>query len=141
MKRISNCYFAIAFGVVTLVSGFFFAPTAWAGATCFAPWGGAVPDGSSVVAYEEERATGGRQCRWEYRYCTNGFLSGFYRYQNCVVDWDCYDIYLGRIYNGGSIVAYRNSVESGGRQCESEVRYCRQSFLSGSFTNRSCTQF
>lgn len=112
-----------------------------ANATCVAPWGMPVGEGQFVVAYYEDRATGGRRCQSEMRFCNNGFLSGFYRYQSCTEDFGCNEFPWGYIPHLGSVTAYRNSIESGGRQCESEIRYCSYGRLSGWFANQSCTAF
>lgn len=109
--------------------------------TCVAPWGMPVAEGQFVVAYYEDRATGGRRCQSEMRFCNNGFLSGFYRYQSCTEDLGCNEFPWGYIPHLSSVTAYRNSIESGGRRCESEIRYCSYGRLSGWFTNQTCTAF
>lgn len=109
---------------------------------CPAPWGfPPVADGQWVTAYYEERPTGGRRCQSEMRFCNNGFLSGSYRYQRCQEDFSCNEYPFGTIPHMGSVIAFRNSMESGGRRCEQEVRYCQYGRLSGSFMNRHCSQF
>lgn len=109
---------------------------------CPAPWGfPPVAEGQWVTAYYEERPTGGRRCQSEMRFCNNGFLSGSYRYQRCNEDFSCNEYPFGTIPHLGSVIAFRNSMESGGRRCEQEVRYCQYGRLSGSFMNRHCSQF
>ena len=110
-------------------------------ADCYPPWGGMpVQEGQWITAYQEERPTGGRRCQSEMRFCNGGFLSGMYRFQRCQEDFGC-DVYpWGYIYNGGSVTAYRNSLETGGRKCEKEIRTCSYGRLSGWFTNRNCSE-
>jgi hypothetical protein len=115
-----------------------FSIQAWAQNACYAPWGAYVPDGSDVIAYYEARPAPGVSCRSEYRRCQNGYLSGFYSNPSCTEEMGCQTIEFGYLYNGQTITAYRNSVEFGGARCQSEVRYCSNGRLSGSYTNRSC---
>ena len=143
MKKKLNFVFSVLSVRVVFLSVIFHSVVfvSEASATCIAPWGMPIGEGQFVVAFYEDRATGGRRCQSEMRFCNNGFLSGFYRYQNCTEDLGCNEFPWGYIPNLSSVTAYRNSIESGGRQCESEVRYCSYGRLSGRFTNQSCTAF
>jgi hypothetical protein len=47
---------------------------------CALPWGGTLPEGASVTAYQ---AASGPTCVSETRTCTNGVLSGDYQNQSC----------------------------------------------------------
>ena len=125
--------------LAAFMSACFLAPTVALGATCVTPWGMPVMEGQFVVAYYEDRPGPGRRCQSEMRFCNNGFLSGFYRYQNCVEDNGCQVFPWGYIPHMGSVTAYRNSIETGGRQCESQVRYCSYGHLNGWYTNQYCT--
>ncbi len=106
---------------------------------CYAPWGGMVMDGSSVRAYREQRPVNGNRCEYEYRTCRDGYLSGFYRYQNCTEDYGC-NTEFGYLYNGQSMIAYLNPQEYGGRKCQSETRYCSYGRFSGSYHYRYCSE-
>lgn len=109
------------------------------GASCMTPWGMPVMDGQFVTAYYENRPAPGRQCQSEIRMCSNGYLSGFYSYQDCIEDNGCQVFPWGYIPHMSSVIAYRNAFETGGRRCESEVRYCSYGHLSGWFSNQYCT--
>ncbi len=129
--------FVFALGVVSATLFI----TASAVADCHPPWGGfPISEGQWVTAYQEERPTGGRRCQSEMRFCNNGFLSGMYRFQRCQEDFSCNEYPWGSIPNGGSVTAFRNSIETGGRKCEKEIRYCSYGRLSGWFTNRNCSE-
>lgn len=47
---------------------------------------------------------------------------------------------FGVIPEGGSIIMYRQSKPPRGVRCEWEYRYCRNGFLSGSYTEPFCTE-
>ncbi|MGE4130586.1 MAG: hypothetical protein AB7F86_03065 [Bdellovibrionales bacterium] len=108
---------------------------------CTAPWGGYVSDGFSVQAFRDYRPPVGVRCQSEYRYCRDGWLSGSYQYQNCYEDLGCQTWEFGYISNGSSVTAYRNSIETGGMRCQSEIRTCWYGQLSGSYMNRSCQEY
>lgn len=141
LRNILSKFLAVIFIAmnVFVLSSSMFAPNTARAATCVTPWGMPVMEGQFVVAYYEDRPGPGRRCQSEMRFCNNGFLSGFYRYQNCVEDNGCQVFPWGYIPHMGSVTAYRNAIETGGRPCESQVRYCSYGQLSGWYTNQNCT--
>jgi hypothetical protein len=50
---------------------------------CYLPWGGTIPDGSSVVAWDVSLALPPAQCHSQVRTCFNGNLTGFYAQPSC----------------------------------------------------------
>jgi hypothetical protein len=115
--------------------------SSWAFAVdCYAPWGGYVREGQSVLAYKESRPTNGNRCEYQYRTCNNGVLSGWYNYQSCQEDYSCNTVEFGWMQHMSSVIAYLNPQESGGRRCQSEVRTCHYGQLSGSYRWKYCSE-
>lgn len=114
---------------------------AFAGRDCYAPWGGVVRDGFDVMAYKEQRPTGGARCEYEYRRCRDGYLSGWYQYSSCQEDYSCYTPEFGYMSHYQSVTAYMNSAEYGGARCQSENRLCQYGQLTGSYRHRYCTEY
>ncbi|KKW08636.1 MAG: pectin methylesterase ce8, nonfunctional [Candidatus Kaiserbacteria bacterium GW2011_GWA2_49_19] len=54
-------------------------------ADCNLPWGGSIPSGSSVTAYQNSSVACGGSCVSETRTCNNGTLSGSYQNASCAV--------------------------------------------------------
>jgi hypothetical protein len=50
---------------------------------CILPWGGVVEEGAGAMAFANPHVPAGYACAAEARYCTNGTLSGSYRYPTC----------------------------------------------------------
>ena len=126
---------------VLLGSLFLFTSLAFAqNNNCTAPWGQYVMDGSSVIAYKDYRPTGGDRCQYEYRTCSNGYLSGYYSYGSCTEDYSCNSFEFGYMLNMQTVLAYYNDVEYGGHRCQSEIRQCYYGKMTGSFRHRYCTE-
>ncbi len=53
---------------------------------CGLPWGGTLPSGQSVVAYQSSSATCGTTCRSETRICSDGVLEGSLTSASCSPD-------------------------------------------------------
>lgn len=92
------------------------------------------------MAYYKERPTNGERCRYEYRRCQNGYLTGSYRYRSCSEDYSCQTAEFGRMYHMQTVVAYLNANEYGEQKCKSEVRQCSYGRLSGSYRYRYCSE-
>jgi hypothetical protein len=52
---------------------------------CALPWGGTIPSGQSVTAYQAPTVQSPNTCQSQTRTCNNGTLSGSYQYQSCTV--------------------------------------------------------
>lgn len=107
---------------------------------CYAPWGAYVREGMDVIAYKDQRPTGGARCEYQYRRCSNGYLSGWYTYGSCQEDYTCYGTEFGTVYHGMSVVAYMNPVEYGGARCQPEYRYCQYGRMTGSYRYSYCSE-
>jgi parallel beta-helix repeat protein len=59
------------------------------GGDCTLPWGGTVPNGGTVTAYQSSSVTCGNSCTSETRTCTNGTLSGSYTNSSCTPPTGC----------------------------------------------------
>src|SRR5205814_2012805 len=59
------------------------------GAACNLPWGGTIPDGGSVTAYQSSSVSCGNTCTAQTRTCTNGTLSGSYTNSSCTAPTSC----------------------------------------------------
>ena len=116
---------------------------------CMTPWGVALSEGSSVVAYQESNPTGcSPGCVSEVRVCekvgggaSKPKLTGSYQYQSCTElcngSSDCLLPWGGTVADGQSVVAYKEkSVRA--TQCTSEIRTCNSGVLSGSYEESSC---
>ncbi|QXP84222.1 trypsin-like peptidase domain-containing protein [Methylococcus sp. ANG] len=107
--------------------------------SCAPPWGGSIPGGQSVTAYQRETAS---KCASvsEVRTCTDGNLSGSYTYETCthVPGAACTLPWGGTLEDGQSVTAYQ--IDSA-VNCASvaEVRACLEGTLSGSFGYQTCT--
>ena len=119
-------------------------------ADCRAPWGATVADGGRVRAYQTASVPNGQTCNSEWRNCDNGNLLGSYQYRNCVVGdppvdppvgpASCDLPWGGTIAHNGDVQAYETASVASTQTCNSEMRHCDDGNLSGSFTNRSCSQ-
>ncbi|WP_370525913.1 trypsin-like peptidase domain-containing protein [Methylococcus sp. BF19-07] len=107
--------------------------------SCTLPWGGSIPGGQSVTAYQKPTAS---RCAAaaEVRTCTDGHLSGSYTYETCayVAGASCPLPWGGSLEDGQSVTAYQ--IDSA-VTCPSvaEVRRCSDGTLSGSYEHQSCT--
>lgn len=52
---------------------------------CTLPWGGTIPSGQSVTAFQAASVPSNQSCVSQSRICSNGALSGSYQYQTCGV--------------------------------------------------------
>src|SRR3989339_128411 len=110
------------------------------GQYCSLPWGGSIPNGDSIIAYQSLIEPCGSSCNSETRTCNNGILSGFFINQNCsVFCLPCPLPWGGSINHGASVTTYQNPTEPCGSSCSSETRTCNNGTLSGSFTNQNCS--
>lgn len=99
-----------------------------------------IPDGSSVIAYQNSTVPYGNLCVSETRTCTNGVLSGSFNFDSCSVDAPASCLFNGQtIINGGSVTAYQNSTVPYGNQCISETRTCFNGSFDGTFQFASCS--
>ncbi|QXP91224.1 hypothetical protein KW114_03455 [Methylococcus capsulatus] len=107
--------------------------------SCALPWGGSIPGGQSVTAYQKPTA---RQCAAvaEVRTCTDGQLSGSHTYETCtyVAGASCTLPWGGSLEDGRSVTAYQIDKAV---NCASvaEVRRCSDGSLSGSYEHQTCT--
>jgi hypothetical protein len=107
---------------------------------CNLPWGGQIGDSQSVYAYASSSVGCGSSCSGQYRSCDNGNLSGSYGAQSCSAEpCPCNLPWGGQISNGQTATAYANPSVSCGSSCTSENRICSNGYLTGSYTNTSCS--
>ena len=113
------------------------------GQYCSLPWGGSIPNGDSIIAYQSLIEPCGSSCNSETRTCNNGILSGFFINQNCSVTpcLSCNLPWGGSLNHGASATAYQNLSVPCGSSCNSETRTCNDGVLSGSFINQNCSVF
>ncbi len=107
---------------------------------CFAPWGGYVRHGSDVMAYKDQRPTGGARCEYQWRRCNDGFLSGWYQYSSCQEDYSCNTPEFGYMSHYQSVTAYMNSDVWAPNRCQSEIRTCIYGRLDGSYRYSYCRE-
>lgn len=108
---------------------------------CALPWGGTLPHGNSVTAYQSATVPFGSSCVSQSRTCNNGVLSGSYQYQNCSVNppADCTLPWGGPITHGNSVFAYQAATVPFGSSCVSHLRTCNNGVLSGSYQYPNCS--
>ncbi|TVR01703.1 MAG: BspA family leucine-rich repeat surface protein [Deltaproteobacteria bacterium] len=75
-------------------------------ASCVLPWGGTLPHGESVTAWQEAAACNG-ECLSEERFCDDGVLSGSFRNETCT------ELAVGACDNPGYFVLSREFVIGG----------------------------
>ncbi|MCF7918232.1 fibronectin type III domain-containing protein, partial [Candidatus Gracilibacteria bacterium] len=109
--------------------------------SCTLPWGGTIPSGQTVTAYQAESVPSGNSCVSEVRTCTNGTLSGTYQYEKCDVQGalSCTLPWGGTIPSGQTVTAYQAESVPSGNSCVSEVRTCTNGTLSGTYQYEVCT--
>ncbi|MFA6383333.1 MAG: hypothetical protein WCX17_02830 [Parcubacteria group bacterium] len=105
-------------------------------ASCVLPWGGSIPSGNNVVAYQASSVPCGSSCSPQVRTCTNGFLSGSYANQNCSATGclGCTAPWGTAMVSGGAVTACQSASVPCGSSCACETRTCTNGVLSGSFT-------
>lgn len=117
-------------------------------ASCALPWSGTIQHGQSVTAYRHQNVGSGQTCTSETRTCTNGTLSGTYRYQSCTVASASNCTLDGVTVNhGDSRTFYNIQTAPQGETCSSGghslSRTCTDGTLSGSssyqYANCQCT--
>jgi hypothetical protein len=59
---------------------------------CALPWGGSIPHGESVIAYDRAVEDCGAECHPQERTCDDGLLSGSYSYESCEIE-ECPDVF------------------------------------------------
>ncbi len=112
---------------------------------CNLPWGGTIPHGASVAAYQAAGVACGGGCTGEMRTCNSGILSGSYTNQSCsvAVCAGCGLPWGGSIAHGASVRAYQDDHLDCGSDCEradnAENRVCNNGSLSGSMGHASCS--
>lgn len=109
---------------------------------CGLPWGGVIPSGQTVTAFQSSTVACGSPCTSEARTCTDGVLSGSYSNQSCTAQTcpsGCSIPWGGTLSDGQSVMAYQSSSVSCGSSCVVEVRSCSNGSLSGSFSQASCS--
>ncbi len=109
-------------------------------AACALPWGGYLPHGDSVTAYQASSVPCGEACESETLQCDDGDLSGSYTHQSCHEEacQPCNLPWGGSIAHGASVTAYQASSVPCGETCEGETLQCDDGDLSGSYTHQSC---
>ncbi len=98
--------------------------------------------GQTVNAYSTSQVEFGQTCdsKLEQRICTDGTLSGSFKFANCNVDKPASCLFDGRtLAHGEKVTAFNVSQVPFGNTCDSQQRICSNGTLSGSFTNGSCT--
>lgn len=108
---------------------------------CNVPWGGTIPSGSDVTAYQTASVPFGNTCTSETRSCNNNVLSGSYSFGTCTINpaANCARPWGGTVNHGSNITAYQNALEPFGGSCSSETRACFNGTLDGSYTNQTCS--
>ncbi len=120
--------------------------------SCGLPWGGSVPGGQTVVAYQSPQSASCGALS-EIRSCNDGVLSGSYTNNNCTepsvpapipapapATAECLlpaPAWLGFLAHGGSITAYPKNVSNNCAAIK-EVRTCNNGVLSGSYKENFC---
>lgn len=105
---------------------------------CDLPWGGNLPSGQSITAYTTDSST---TCASgsETRICTNGVLSGSFKYATCSSPAAvCKLPWGGTLTSGQGVTAYSTGSSSNCNSA-SQTRICTNGVLSGSFTLPACT--
>ena len=110
---------------------------------CLAPWGSAVNNGESVLAYSADSVAYGDTCPPpETRSCINGTLSGTATYESCTVQpgASCPLPWGIDLPDGQTAQAYSVASVDYGQTCPDPVdRTCTNGSLSGSGAYQSCT--
>ena len=107
---------------------------------CNNPWGGIIPHGGSIVAYQATSVACHTSCASQTRVCNNGTLSGNYAYQSCVPACaSCNLPWGGSIAHGNSVTAYAAPSVGCGGSCSGQTRICDNGTLSNSYTYASCS--
>ena len=107
---------------------------------CSSPWGGTIPHGGSVTAYQTASVACHSACTSQTRTCNNGSLSGNYSAQACAPSCaDCSLPWGGTITHGNSVQAYAASSVGCGGSCSGQTRTCDNGTLSGSYANAACS--
>lgn len=98
-----------------------------------------VSHGDVVKAYSQSNVQFGEACTSEDRACTNGNLSGSFKYSSCVKGQPKSCLFAGQtIPSGGSVNAFRASSVKFDEKCALEKRSCTDGMLSGTFEFESC---
>lgn len=105
---------------------------------CSLPWGGFLPSGGEVTAYQNASASPPSQCVSQIRACAAGTLSGTYQHQYCLLapSLDCFAPWGTAVLNGNNVTAW---LEASAPSCTSETRTCTTGSLSGSYQYETCT--
>ncbi len=121
-----------------LIPGFVSEPPSGEGSNCIFS-GGTVPNGGSVVAYQNESVQQGLLCSSQTRNCKEGDLDGSFEYPSCVVEAssDC-EFNGATIADGISLTAYQSVKVLFGNSCQSQTRTCTKGVLSGNYAFSSC---
>lgn len=101
--------------------------------------GATVLNGQSITAYTNSEVAFGNICEAESRTCNNAVLSGSNQYASCQASAPASCLFNGKtITSGQSAIAYLNSNEIFGNECQLEYRTCDNGVLSGSNQYASC---
>jgi len=98
-------------------------------------------EGQTVLAYQNSSVQLGQQCRYEFRKCSQGSLSGTFSFAQCGVAQPEACLFNGRTINhGDSVLAYSQSNVAYGQVCKAEKRTCQNGSLQGpSYNFETCT--
>lgn len=112
--------------------------------SCLTDWGQKVKNGTSIYAFKSAVALPGKcdlAANREKRTCKSGKLSGSFTFGQCREDSNPCAWNGGQIQNGTTVTAWNTNLATGGTQCLSEQRTCRNGVLSGtaSYTFTSCS--
>lgn len=87
-KLVASCSGAIASGEYVCKSGY-----TLVGGVCLEdcplPWGGTIPSGQKITAYQFDSVPCPQICESEDRVCDDGFLNGSYTNPSCEIEEDC----------------------------------------------------
>lgn len=96
-------------------------------------------DGEEVTAYLASSVENEGECASEVRTCSDGDLSGSYRFSTCQVRVKKSCLFDGKeIAHGASIMAFNQSTVGFGKTCDTQVRTCNDGDLSGNAQFASC---
>jgi peptidoglycan hydrolase-like protein with peptidoglycan-binding domain len=111
--------------------------------SCMTPWGAALASGVATTSYQSAAVAFGQSCVSELRTCTDGSLSGSYRYPSCVpaAPLSC-TIGTLTLAHGQSKTFFSAASVVAPAVCQSQDRTCTNGALSGdaSYQYASCAQ-
>jgi len=115
---------------------------------CALPWGGSIPHGATITAWQDGNVPHGNSCFSETRACNAGTLSGSYQNASCTVSPEPVTCPVpaslggGTLNVGGTVTAWQAASVTAPATCQSQVRTCQaDGSLSGSWTAATCHVF